>query len=97
MPYIKPEDRDKFKDIALVLAEKADCAGDLNYAITVILHAYLKRKGVRYSNVNELIGMMECCKLELYRIVGAPYEDLKIGENGAVGVLTADDLKGKKY
>jgi hypothetical protein len=39
---------------------------------------------VRYANVNEMIGALECCKLELYRILIAPYEDVKIDENGGV-------------
>ena len=97
MPYIKKADRPKFITSALDIAEKAECAGDLNYAITVILHSYLKRKGVKYANVNELIGMMECCKLELYRKVGAPYEDLKVMQNGDVEVLTQADIMGKQY
>jgi hypothetical protein len=97
MPYIKPADRVKFNDFAKIIAEKAECAGDLNYAITVILHQYLKRKGVKYANANELVGMMECCKAEFYRTVVAPYEDVKMEENGVVGILNDNDLQGKKY
>ncbi len=97
MPYIKKDDRPKFNAAATEIAGKAECAGDLNYAITVILHSYLKRKGVKYANVNELIGMMECCKLELYRKIGAPYEDLKVTQNGDVEVLTHEDVMGKQY
>jgi hypothetical protein len=97
MPYIKQDDRSKFNAAATEIAGKAECAGDLNYAITVILHSYLKRKVVKYANVNELIGMMECCKLELYRKVAAPYEDLKANQNGDVEVLTQADITGKQY
>jgi hypothetical protein len=31
-----------------------------------------------------MIGALECCKLELYRMMAAPYEDDKIAENGGV-------------
>jgi len=44
----------------------------------------IEKKGLSYSNVNEIIGALECIKLELYRRVAAPYEDLKIEENGDV-------------
>lgn len=86
MPYIKQEDRTKFKDAAKQLGITADCAGDLNYIITEMVHAYIAKKGLRYSNVNEVVGMLDCCKMEFYRKVGVPYEDEKIKENGDVGL-----------
>ena len=39
---------------------------------------------VRYSDLNEIIGMLECCKHEFYRMVAAPYENIKLLENGSV-------------
>ena len=87
MPYIKKEDRKKFKELAVKLGIDADCAGDLNYIITEIVHAFIKKKGKRYSNINEVVGALECCKLELYRKIAVPYEDGKIQENGDVGLL----------
>jgi hypothetical protein len=86
MPYIKPENRPKFKSKAKELGELADCAGDLNYIITEMVHEYIKKKGKNYANINEVIGAMECCKLELYRKIAAPYENQKIEENGDVGL-----------
>jgi hypothetical protein len=87
MPYIKEENRKNFIHPAQDIVNSATCAGDLNYAISLILHGYLAKNGLKYSNLNELVGMMECCKLELYRMIAAPYEDQKIKENGAVGIL----------
>lgn len=87
MPYIKPEDRSKFDSPANELGNLAECAGDLNYLVSVITHTYLKKKGIRYSNVNEVIGALECCKLELYRAIASPYEDIKVSENGPVGII----------
>jgi len=34
--------------------------------------------------INEVIGVLECAKLELYRRVAAPYEERKRIENGEV-------------
>ena len=64
-------------------------AGELNYAITKLVDAYLARCAedagrLRYAHLNEAIGVLECAKLELYRRVAAPYEDEKIAESGDV-------------
>lgn len=64
--------------------EQIDKPGELNYAITEMMINYLNRKGVSYTNMNEVIGVLECAKLELYRRMTAPYEDMKIDENGDV-------------
>ena len=40
--------------------------------------------GKNYSNLNEMIGALECCKQEYYRAIVGPYEDMKIDENGDV-------------
>jgi len=55
--------------------------GDLNYIITRILK---ESYPLRYFNLNRAVGVLECCKLEFYRRVAAPYEDTKIKENGDV-------------
>jgi hypothetical protein len=97
MPYIKQIDRTKFSSQCKSIAEKATCAGDLNFSITAILHEYLKIKGINYDNINSVIGMLECCKLEMYRKIAADYENLKITQNGDVDILSQQDLMGKKY
>ncbi len=87
MPYIKPEDRVKYEGVLGELTgilkaqpvERID--GELNYVITKILkEAY----PLRYFNLNRAVGVLECCKLEFYRRVAAPYEDTKIEESGDV-------------
>jgi hypothetical protein len=66
----------------------ANCtAGELNYLITSLLHTFLKKQGKNYGNINTLIGVLECTKLELYRMVAAPYEDVKKLTNGAISDL----------
>ncbi len=80
MPYIAPEDRAR-----LDRGEAPASAGELNYAITRLVDAYMERAGgIRYARLNEVVGALECAKLELYRRLAAPYEDEKIRENGDV-------------
>jgi hypothetical protein len=86
MPYITKERRD---EIGEELATKQrnwtpENAGDLNYLVTRFISNYLQEKGLKYANLNEMIGALECCKLELYRLIGAPYEDEKMDDNGPV-------------
>jgi hypothetical protein len=87
MPYIKKEFREKLdQDIdKLIETIKAigieNRAGNLNYSISKIINSVYDLK---YSEVNEAIGMLECTKQEYYRRVASPYEDIKIKENGDV-------------
>jgi len=87
MPYIKKENRVKFQEALWKLGPEITCEGDLNYVITSLIHYELIKKGLTYQNVNNLIGALECAKLELYRMIAAPYEDTKIKENGSVSDL----------
>ena len=80
MPYVTAEARARLDQ-----GGKPETAGELNYAITRLVDDYLIQKGgIRYSHLNEVIGALECAKLELYRRVAAPYEDQKITETGDV-------------
>jgi len=87
MPYIKMEDRGKYDEVLGELigilkslpVEKID--GELNYIITRILK---ESYPLRYFNLNRAMGVLECAKLEFYRRVVAPYEDIKIKESGDV-------------
>ena len=86
MPYIKPEHREDVEEWlnAAGLNYTPKNAGELNYVITVFIDNYLRSYGKNYSNLNEMIGALECCKQEYYRTVVGPYEDMKIEENGDV-------------
>lgn len=92
MPYITPEDRERFvhelchgkENLAEAVGEICNNAGDLNYAFTVISQTYLREKGLRYQHINDIIGALEGAKIELYRRVAVDYEDKKIAENGDV-------------
>jgi len=82
MPYIKKERRievDKIVD--LMKQSKIQIDGDLNY----LLYKFIKDTvNPSYKNYKNVIGELECCKLELYRRLISDYETLKIKENGDV-------------
>jgi hypothetical protein len=87
MPYIKMEDRPKYEGplgelIGILKSQPVErIDGELNYIITRILKEVYP---LRYFNLNRAMGVLECAKLEFYRRVAAPYEDIKIKENGDV-------------
>lgn len=87
MPYIKKEDRKVFDECLYELSNTVDTEGELNYCISTLVHLLLEREGVSYSNINKLIGVLECVKLELYRRIADPYENLKSMENGDISNL----------
>ena len=92
MPYIKDRDNidDKLADLLLFLEQKRH-PGVINYIITKILHHHIAAKGLSYATLNEAVGILECAKMELYRMVGAPYEDVKRHENSHISQL--DEIK----
>ena len=79
MPYIRQELREQLDDGGL-----PDNEGELNYVITGLLDDYLSAYGLNYTNLNALVGVLECAKLELYRRIVSPYEDEKLETNGDV-------------
>ena len=84
MPYIEKDRRDEIREAAIEDLSLST-PGELNYAITDLCDDYLLEKGqLSYSAINEVIGVLECAKQELYRRVAAPYEDGKRIDNGDV-------------
>ena len=79
MPYIR-----QFARSVLATGGTPDTSGALNYCITKLVDDYLQRAGLNYASINEVIGVLECAKLELYRRIAAPYEDVKREQNGDV-------------
>lgn len=78
MPYIVEKTRHGLKNRHPVNA------GELNYILTTTINNYLIAKGVKYETINAVLGALEGAKLEFYRRIAAPYEDLKIESNGDV-------------
>lgn len=83
MPYIKQTRREELLSRMQDLLSVDDLnQGDLNYIISKVLHTHLHNKGCNYATCNDIIGVLECAKLEFYRKMVASYEDVKILENG---------------
>lgn len=55
--------------------------GDMNYAISALIRKVYGEK-LKYHEINEIIGVLECAKEEFYRRRAGPYEDKKILDNG---------------
>jgi len=89
MPYIPQEDRQslehQLQELTVRLATNPEeFAGRMNYALSALINGIIKERGVSYTVINDIIGVLESVKLELYRRVAIPYEDSKIKENGDV-------------
>ena len=79
MPYIKQDKRQILDPLCY-----PENAGELNYVITTLILKYLNTHSQCYQKYNDVLGALEGAKLELYRRVISPYEDIKIKENGDV-------------
>lgn len=79
MPYITPDARDCLDSGAF-----PDTPGELNYLLTMVVLDYISHHGGNYNTFNTAVGALECAKLELYRRMVAPYEDIKMEVNGDV-------------
>lgn len=84
MPYILQNKRNDILEQISLKEVPIETAGDLNYLISIIADEYISRKGKSYTTINEVVGALECSKLELYRRIAAPYEDEKILLNSDV-------------
>lgn len=82
MPYIKAADREALDKYPLSVQN----AGELNYMITKIALAYWTGVNGKqnYQKINDIIGALECAKMEFVRRVVNEYEDQKIEQNGDV-------------
>jgi len=88
MPYIKVDDRAKFKEaIEEIFALDLSTPGEMNYLITCICQIYQANQGESYATHNEIVGVLECVKQEWYRKQTVPYEEKKIVENGDVSIV----------
>lgn len=81
MPYITKDRREALADGVV-----PQNAGELNYALTRVVDQYMRAHPPpkSYARIAEVVSALECAKLEFYRRVAAPYEDVKIKTNGDV-------------
>lgn len=88
MPYIPPKNR---AAIDAAVKDLVSTPGSLNYAISKLCHEYILNFGLNYATLNEVIGVLDCAKLELYSQVVRPYEGKKCKLNGHVSELDANN------
>lgn len=80
MPYIKQERRGH---LSAWPGYQPQDSGELNYIITTMLIGHWENTLTpNYQRINDIIGAIEGAKAEFQRRVVAPYEDIKILENG---------------
>jgi len=85
MPYIVNARRESFQDFLDKTKNlRIDTAGELNYLLTMLGQVYLATHGTSYRTFNEIIGALECAKLETYRRQIANLEEMKKQDNGDV-------------
>ncbi len=89
MPYLTDDARAKIDDhindlIDVLVNSDVSVPGGLNYAICRVADGVIAAKGESYSLYNTLLGSVEAAKLEIYRRMVAPYEDVKCQHNGEV-------------
>ena len=74
MPYIDQKTR---QEVTI------NSAGKLNYEIHELIRKYIDDK-ISYSEINTVMGVLECVKQEFYRRAAVPYEEDKLKENGDI-------------
>ena len=79
MPYIRKSQREYIRTTL-----EMEKPGDLTFSFTETCRLYLERHGESYRTYNDILGSLECTKLELYRRKIAQYEDKKIKQNGDI-------------
>jgi hypothetical protein len=84
MPYIPQENRPKFDDLLDQALNKIENHGELNYVISTMAWEYVLGRKLSYTEMQHVIGTLECVKQEMYRRMLSPYEDKKIEENGDI-------------
>jgi len=91
MPYIRLAGRNRLDNgLHTMLQYMPVEAEELNYVLTRICDTYINTKGKNYQNLNEVVGVIECMKQEIFRRLIVPYEDEKKNLNGDVyGKITS--------
>ena len=85
MPYIKREDRERIRHgFHYIDIDQITTAGELQYAIALMVKRYMQLSTINYQNCNDVMGALAGAQMEFYRQVVVPYEKKKIAENGGL-------------
>ena len=85
--YIDTERRKDISEKVMDIMLKISTKEEYNYAIALLLHSYLQRNGDDYDHVNDIIGILECVKLEIFRTLVTPDMIKNKKENGHISNL----------
>jgi len=104
MPYISQDLRDsllpEITKLAQAIRDKnmhSGREGQMNYAISELINQVYNPLTMRYSDMNDVVGMLECCKREFQRCVVDNYEARKSAENGRVYPTEPTTVKNIAY
>ncbi len=86
MPYVELKQRKRITNAA----SPPETPGELNFAISYVCREYMRKKQKRYSTFNDIIGALECAKIEFYDRIVREYENRAIIRNG--DIYDAKDL-----
>ena len=84
MPYIKPEDREKFKNILNLSFPNIQTKGELEYCIFSLMRLYMITKEPKYSNLHDTVYAAQHCADEFRRRFLDIREDVARQENGDI-------------
>ena len=86
MPYIIKEKRQRLDGLIKNVVSEMEplSSGEKNYFLSSVIWGLFNGVYRTYGNANELVGLLECVKLEFYRRKVAELEDEKIIENGDI-------------
>jgi hypothetical protein len=88
MPYIPKDNRHDLLESSIhELMNLEMSSGDMNFIISSLIWSKFN-KNKKYATANELMGILECVKMEFYRRMVAPYEDMAIQKNGDLDVFS---------
>lgn len=87
MPYIRQIERKMLDKHIDELSKTIEHVGQLNYIITRLCHNWIIKFGLRYVNLNAVLGVLGCVTLEFYALIARPYETQKKNENGHITQL----------
>lgn len=91
MPYIKRSDRAKYQNVinelaGLIPSDPMERPGHMNYVVSLLIEKVYGPK-LRYSQHNEVVGVLHCIVDEFYRRKTVPYEEEKIKSEGDLTAL----------
>lgn len=85
MPYIKQSERESYLPVLAAFVDMTeDRPAHLAFAIMSLCVGYLRKAGVSFATLKDVIGVLETTKLEFAARRLQPYEEEKRLQNGDI-------------